>query len=186
MGAFVRKLLFLALVLLLVQVAFAQTGTTKADSKGVKCDYNYKDVNFNIQTRVWTDGKDGLLTGTVCDYYENRKLFYATPIKNGKIEGVDKTYYENGVQYFETPYKNDRKEGVEKGYYESGKLKYELPYENGEKQGTLKWYYENGKLQYEIVYKDGVEVSGSCYRSNGDKVPLTDTEITNRNNISCE
>ncbi|MDR2904990.1 MAG: toxin-antitoxin system YwqK family antitoxin [Helicobacteraceae bacterium] len=125
--------------------------------------------------------KNGVKDGITKGYYESGKLKYETPYKNGKAEGVDKAFYESGKLKREAPFKNDYKDGIQNFYYEDGKLKEEWTWKNRALEGE-KHFRKNGTISRIVTYEKGKAISGACYKTNGEKVPLTEAELENSRN----
>ncbi|MDR2904931.1 MAG: hypothetical protein LBU73_03150 [Helicobacteraceae bacterium] len=105
-------------------------------------------------------------------------------ICQGANEGYEirKSFYDSGKVSYETPYKNGKQEGVAKAFYENGKLAHETSYKNGDKDGISKIYRENGKICAVFTYKKDKAIRGVWHNTNGEKEPLTKTELENWGN----
>ena len=97
--------------------------------------------------------KDGTLTGSHKEYYENGKLKAEGSYINKTPDGYWKFYYENGVLSSEGKYDKkgmrDNKTGIWKTYYESGKIKSVTDYRNpgtGYHDPSVTEYDERGKI----------------------------------------
>ena len=142
--------------------------------------------------------KNGQAEGIAKYYYESGKLRSESLYRNGKREGIAKSYFENGKLEAEFLYKDNKREGVAKTYYPSGELAAESPYENGVLEGWRKIYRENGNLFATIFYKNdqtcykvgyykgACPVSGVCHHSDGTTRSLTNAELKNLEEFTCD
>jgi hypothetical protein len=104
-------------------------------------------------------------------------------------ESITNNAKKDGIFKGNTADKDGKKEEIVKEYYGDGRLSQETPYKNGSKEGEQKIYRKNGKMNLTITYAKDVPISGMCYHANGNKTPLTNAELMNRENgfsIECE
>ena len=97
------------------------------------------------------------ITGTIGEYWTNRKKQTWLETKNGKAEGIVYQYYENGALKSEQHYANGKQNGIRRDFYLNNKLKLEANYENGVEIGPFKSYYENGNLRLSSICQNGVK-----------------------------
>lgn len=98
------------------------------------------------------DGKDGVKTVM---FPHSDKVHQTVEYKNGMMNGTLKEYYENGnlktIQHF----KDDKNVDSAIYYHPNGKLKGIQIQENGFKAGCWKKFNESGKLYSEMCFTDG-------------------------------
>lgn len=156
-----KKCLSIVLLILLVQVSFAQVdglfeehfddGQLKVQGyyKNKKPVGEWKEYHPNGQLSGMYSYTDGKLNKERISYFDNGTIKSETKKVNDAYIII--TYYESGSLFWEMPLSN----GFYREYLESGPLVIESNYVDGELSGEWKKFYDTGVLEWVVHYKDG-------------------------------
>jgi hypothetical protein len=108
-----------------------------------------------------------LLSGSIVEYYQDKKIHRYSEYLNGKQEGDQLIYFSNGKISEKRYYENGEKAGTHTGFWENGHIRFEYHFENGQYEGDFKQWYRTGKPYTSIRYRNGIEEQGKGWRENG-------------------
>jgi antitoxin component YwqK of YwqJK toxin-antitoxin module len=107
-------------------------------------------------------------TGTLQEFFENRKLKSQAFYVNGKEDGITTTWYSDGKKASERVFRKGQKEGEHKGWHQHGNLSFRANFKNGIYEGILEEWHENGQPSRLKHYKHGQEDGlQQAWRENG-------------------
>jgi antitoxin component YwqK of YwqJK toxin-antitoxin module len=110
-------------------------------------------------------------------YYANGLLYQTFWYENGIKQDTAKWYFEDGKVFRATPFKNDSADGIQTQYHTNGKVRAKLSYVNGIRTPYLEEFTPDGKKITD--YPDLVIRTKDDYNQNGTyKIFL---ELTNKN-----
>ena len=119
---------------------------------------NKNDVNFKLKNGVLFF-KENPFSGTVNEFYEDKKIKSISAYHQGKRHGKYFGWYQNKQKWFERFYQDGIKKGVHKGWFKDGQKMFDYQLnKNGVYNGSVKDWYFNGQLEKHFNFVDGKEV----------------------------
>lgn len=111
--------------------------------------------------------KDGIVDGSVKQWFDNGQLQLLSNYKNGNLIGLSQSWYENGQLKTEQNYIDGKVDGEFISYYKNGQVQASGKRVNFLLEGTLLNYYESGQKKCEINYLNGQVISSKYWNENG-------------------
>lgn len=110
----------------------------------------------NHQDTIFIEGySDGLLSGTLIRWYENRQVMEQRTYQRGRKHGKQVSFWENGNKRFEFIAENDVYVGELKEWNNDARLVHLANFVNGQEEGTQQMWYDNGKIKANYVIIKG-------------------------------
>jgi hypothetical protein len=120
--------------------------------------------------------KNGVRNGLMRTFYPSGKLNQTFWYENGVREDTAKWYFEDGKVFRATPFKKDSMEGIQTQFYKNGKIRAKLNFVTGLRTPYLEEFSSDGKII--TGYPDLVIKIQDDYNQNG--VYKINIELTNK------
>lgn len=88
-------------------------------------------------------------------------------LSEGLLEGSVEEWYSNGSKRTEKKFENGYENGLQKGWHKNSKLSYTYTSANGIRVDSYKEYYPNGNVQVIASYDNGYEYKKKIYDADG-------------------
>ena len=109
-------------------------------------------------------------TGELDNKLLNNKIKASVSVVDGLLHGTLSEFYNNGQLRTKKIFSKGYENGSQKGWHSTGELSYDYKALRGVRDGLYQEYYPNGKLQVESFYENGIETKRKIKDIEGDVI----------------